>query len=117
MEGDMSTNKQDCEQKAFHRLAKRLKEYFPKLKIRLLLDGLYPNGPVFEACRDYHFGFIIVLKDDQLKQVWDEYNEPQINEKEIQSSQNWGDRMQRFRWVNKIILLSPKMIVSFEEFS
>ncbi|MBK7237789.1 MAG: hypothetical protein IPI02_20035 [Sterolibacteriaceae bacterium] len=30
----------------------------------LLLDGLYPNGPVLERCRDYHWQFMIVLKDD-----------------------------------------------------
>lgn len=43
--------KQDCERKAFHRLAGRLKKQFPKLPITLLLDGLYANGPVFETCR------------------------------------------------------------------
>ena len=44
-------SKQDCEQKAFHRLAARIKEAFPRLPIMLLLDGLYhrvgqgPCGP------------------------------------------------------------------------
>ncbi|MBK7235719.1 MAG: hypothetical protein IPI02_08895 [Sterolibacteriaceae bacterium] len=35
----------------------------------LLLDGLYPNGPVLERCRDYHWQFMIVLKDDSLPTV------------------------------------------------
>lgn len=37
--------KQDCERKAFHRLAKRLKQQFPKLPLTLLMDGLYANWP------------------------------------------------------------------------
>jgi len=47
-------SKQDCEQKAFHRLAARIKEAFPRLPIMLLLDGLYPNGPIMQRCRNYH---------------------------------------------------------------
>jgi hypothetical protein len=43
---DEVSSKQDCELKAFHRLAKRLNTAFPRLPITLLLDGLYANGPV-----------------------------------------------------------------------
>ena len=50
-QGDDKNNKQDCEQRAFKRLAKRLKECFARLPIMVLLDGLYPNGPVMELCR------------------------------------------------------------------
>ncbi|MEW6663288.1 MAG: hypothetical protein ACOY9Y_05410, partial [Bacillota bacterium] len=55
--------KQDCELKAFHRLAKRLKHQFPKLPLTLLLDGLYANGPVMAVCRKNKWDFMIVLKD------------------------------------------------------
>lgn len=43
-EGDIDTNKQDCELKAFKRLARRLKSAFKRLPVMVLLDGLYPNG-------------------------------------------------------------------------
>lgn len=43
--------KQDCELKAFYRLAARLKAAFPQLPLVLLLDGLYANGEVFEIFR------------------------------------------------------------------
>jgi hypothetical protein len=36
---------------AFYRLAARLKAYFPRLPMLLLLDGLYPNGPLMALCR------------------------------------------------------------------
>jgi len=39
-EGEQPKDKQDCEQKAFHRLAQRLKQSFSHLPILLLLDGL-----------------------------------------------------------------------------
>src|SRR4030067_920713 len=44
---DLQGGKQDCELKAFYRLAKRLKVRFPRLPICLLLDGLYAGGPTF----------------------------------------------------------------------
>ncbi len=52
-EGDPDDHQQDCERKAFKRLAEPLKAYFNRLPILLLLDGLYPTGPVMEQCRRY----------------------------------------------------------------
>jgi hypothetical protein len=72
MEGDVDSDKQDCELKAFRRLARKLKGFFPKLKVIVLLDGLYPNGDVFELCRSYKWQYMIVLQDDSLKSVWEE---------------------------------------------
>ncbi|CAC9510163.1 hypothetical protein [uncultured Gammaproteobacteria bacterium] len=40
---DKEYDKQDCERKAFTRLAARLKQDFPRLPILILADGLYPN--------------------------------------------------------------------------
>ena len=65
-------SQQDCELRAFQRLAERIKAAFPRLPILVLLDGLYPNGPIFELCRRYHWQFMIVLQDDCLPSVWEE---------------------------------------------
>jgi len=51
-EGDPDNHKQDCKLKAFNRLAERLKKEFPHLPVMVLLDGLYPNGPLMELCRN-----------------------------------------------------------------
>jgi hypothetical protein len=64
---DMDYQKQDCEQKAFVRLAVKMKKYFPRLPICLLADGLYPNNTVFDICRKNNWLFIITLKDGNLK--------------------------------------------------
>jgi hypothetical protein len=59
--------KQDCEQKAFVRLAAKIKKNFPRLPVCILADGLYPNNTVFDICRKYGWLFIITLKDGCLK--------------------------------------------------
>ena len=45
-EGDCEN--QDCEQKAFVRLAIKIKKYFPRLLICILADGLYLSNPIFD---------------------------------------------------------------------
>lgn len=101
--GDAKRNKQDCEQRAFSRLAERLKRFFPHLSILLVLDGLYATGPVMERCRKYGWHFMIVLQDDCLEQVWQEYRGlKRLLTDEDRCFQIWGDRQQAFHWVNEI---------------
>ena len=64
--------KQDCELKAFVRLAAKIKQYFPRLPVCLLGDGLYPNNTVFDICEKNHWQFIINLKDGNLKTFQEE---------------------------------------------
>lgn len=59
--------KQDCEQKAFVRLAAKIKKHFPRLPICILGDGLYPNNTVFDICAKNNWLFIITLKDGNLR--------------------------------------------------
>lgn len=100
---DEVTNKQDCELKAFGRLAERLHRYFPKLPITVLLDGLYANGPVIALCRKYRWEFMIVLQDDALPLVWREANGLHKLQPEQEHRQTWNGRCQRFWWANDII--------------
>lgn len=66
--------KQDCEQKAFVRLAAKIKKHFPRLPICILADGLYPNNTVFDICKKNNWKFIITLKDGSLKTFQTEAN-------------------------------------------
>ncbi len=59
--------KQDCEQKAFARLAATLKKLFPRLPICILADGLYPNKTFMQTCKGNGWEYIVMLKDDSLK--------------------------------------------------
>jgi hypothetical protein len=64
--------KQDCELRAFYRLAAQLKAQCPRLPLVLSLDGLYACGPVFAQCRQYGWSDMIVLKDADLPSVHEE---------------------------------------------
>ena len=101
-EGDSGNNKQDCELKAFYRLSDRMKKAFPSLKIMVLLDGLYANGPVVEMCRKNKWQFMIVLKDDGLSNVMNEFEVLAALETKDCHRHTWGNRKQFFRWVNTI---------------
>jgi len=94
--------KQDCELKAFKRLAKRLKAAFPRQRIMVLLDGLYANGPVMTLCRKNSWQHMIVLKDGNLPSVWEEANGLRSLVPENRRKMIWGDRRQRYWWVNGI---------------
>ncbi len=101
-QGDSQKDKQDCEQKAFHRLAGRLKKAFSHLPILLLLDGLYANGPIMQICRQYNWDFMIVLQDNCLPSVWAEVKGLRHLQSTNRLSQQWGNRPQQFWWVNDI---------------
>ena len=70
---DPDASKQDCELKAFERLAPRLKRDFPQLRMCLCLDGLYANGTAMTLCRENNWKFIIVFKEGSMPAVWQEY--------------------------------------------
>lgn len=75
IQGDSAEKrKQDCETKAFYRLAPRLAKRFPRLPLALVMDGLYATGPVFELCGRYGWKFFIGLSDDQLLSVNEEFH-------------------------------------------
>ena len=94
--------KQDCELKAFYRLAARLKATFPHMPLCVLRDGLYPNGPLMALCRQYHWDFLIVLQDGNLPEFQAEAHGLHKLLPEQPRQSRWGDRPQTFWWVNQI---------------
>lgn len=97
--------KQDCELKAFYRLAERFKQRFPRLRIVLALDALFACGPVFSLCERHGWQFIIGLKDQQLLSVNEEFQalralEPG-NQLVLRTGKKAGGR-QELSWANNI---------------
>ena len=72
--------KQDCETKAFKRLALKIKKAFPRLPVVLLADSLYASEPVMDICRNNGWEFIIRYKDGSIPGIAEEYEK--ISEKE-----------------------------------
>ena len=71
-EGKSEYDKQDCELKAFKRLAEKIKHYFPRLPILITADGLYPNQSFFNICLQNRWDFIVTLQDKSLKTLQEE---------------------------------------------
>ena len=65
--------KQDCERKAFIRLAGRIKKRFSRLPILLLADSLYASKPVMNLCRKYKWEFLIRYKKGSIPGIAEEY--------------------------------------------
>ena len=100
-DGD-GNDKQDCELRAFHRLAERLVNIIGRGQATLLLDGIYANGPVISKCINYGWDYMIVLKSDSLKTVWDEFYGLCKAEPSNTLSVKHGNRAQVYRWANGI---------------
>ncbi len=97
--------KQDCELKAFYRLADRLKQRFPRLPICLLLDGLFAGGPTFALCEQYHWKYLVVLTEDDLSSVHQELELLMPLAPENYLTVHTGiqsEIKQDFRWMNDI---------------
>lgn len=97
--------KQDCELKAFYRLAQRLKQRFPRLRIMMALDALFASGPVFARCREYGWEFLIGLKDLQLLTVNQEFQSLKALEPGNQLALTAGGKKrlrQELCWANDI---------------
>jgi hypothetical protein len=103
--------KQDCELKAFYRLAERLKQRFPRLPICLLLDGLFAGGPTFSICEKYHWKYLIVLQEDDLPFVNEEFALLSQLPPETHLVFRTGvqsEIQQDLRWVNQITYVDSK---------
>lgn len=99
---DEVKTKQDCELKAFQRLAAKLNQHFPRLPLALLLDGLYANGPVMALCRKNGWQYMIVLQDGSLPSVWKEAKALHKLALEQTRQRTWKGRSQRFWWANDL---------------
>lgn len=65
--------KQDCETKAFRRLAGKIKKAFPRLPMILLADSLYASEPVMDICRGNGWEFLIRYKTGSIPSITKEY--------------------------------------------
>ena len=65
--------KQDCESKAFVRLAAKIKKKFPRLPIIITADSLYVTQQVLQICKEYKWEYIIRYKEGSASSIAKEY--------------------------------------------
>jgi hypothetical protein len=103
--------KQDCELKAFYRLAKRLKQAFPRLPICLSLDGLFAGGPTMTICEGYDWKYLIVLQEDDIPYLNQEFAAlwPLAPENALRFHTGPQNEIQQdYRWVNDLTYVDTK---------
>ena len=66
--------KQDCERKAFKRLAAKIKKDYPRLPICILGDSLYACAPVFQICANNRWAYLIRYKDGSIRSLAEEFH-------------------------------------------
>ena len=97
----MDVTKQDCELKAFYRLAPRLKKYFPRTNFCLLLDSLFAGEPSMNICKKYDWKYITVFKKGSIPNLYKEYQSLLPKCLENRSSHVVDAKItQKFAWVN-----------------
>jgi len=106
VENTGNDSKQDCELKAFYRMAEKIKAYFPRLPVLLTIDGLFACGPVFAVCKEHGWKFMVVLKDGSIPTVSQEFEalsalQPE-NRLMYRQVNKKGAVEQCLRWVNGI---------------
>lgn len=67
--------KQDCEMKAFVRLAENIKKKYPRLKILISGDALYANKTVLDTCKKYGWKYIIRFKEGAIPTLYKEFEQ------------------------------------------
>ena len=74
--------KQDCESKAFIRVAEKIKKQFPRLPIIITADGLYVSQKVIQTCTDNGWNYIIRYKEGSASSIAKEYQSLPEKEKD-----------------------------------
>lgn len=104
-------HKQECEFVALKTALPSIRAEFPKMKIVLLLDGLYANRPMMLLAKAYRCGYIIVRKDGCLPSLGKDCDEQakQPNHlkncvKRCQSDDNGWLINQKYEWFNSMYL-------------
>jgi len=88
---DENVEKQDCELKAFYRMAKRIKKEYPKLPIMISGDALYVCEPVMAVCTNNKWEYILRLKEERMKQLGEEIKGLESSESSNVNVKYWND--------------------------
>ena len=94
--------KQDCELKAFKRLAPKIKEAFPQLRICLLIDSLYAAQTVMDICKEYGWAYMISFKEGSIPSVFEEFESLLPLQPENHCTWDTKQARQRICWATDI---------------
>jgi hypothetical protein len=100
---EYETVKQDCELKAFARLAPQLKAAFPQLRLCASGDSLYGCGTAFTICEQNHWSFVLTFKPGRTPSLWKDFEGLlKLSPDNRLKCTLADDTHQLFRWVNDL---------------
>ena len=100
---DYQEQKQDCELKAFDRLAATLKSSLPQLRLCLNFDSLYGCGRAFAVCKKHHWHFVVTFKEGRTPELWQEFQALLKLGPEQKRTMTLPDKTRRvYRWVEQL---------------
>jgi len=103
---DLDAEKEDCEINAFHRLAQRLKQRFPRMRFCVTGDALYCAEAIADACVLYGWKYVVTLKEGRQPNLWEELLAllplSSQNALRVWSGQDGQDGLRDFRWVENL---------------
>ena len=88
---DEKVEKQDCELRAFYRMAERIKREYPKLPIIISGDALYACEPVMRVCKQNKWEYILRLKEERMKRLGEEIKGIEKAEKVEKTIKYWNN--------------------------
>ncbi len=100
---DDQEKKQDCELKAFDRLARSLKVACPQLRLCLTCDSLYGCGRFFAVCQQHHWHWVVTFKEGRTPELWREFQALLKLCPEQKRTVTLPDKTRRvYRWVEQL---------------
>lgn len=95
--------KQDCELKAFVRLAAQLKQQYPQTPLCLAGDALNACGLVLQTCHDHRWHFVLTFKEGRLPAVWQEFQTLLVAcPEQVHRVRPQEDLTLEYRWINEM---------------
>ena len=100
---DYQAVKQDCELKAFLRLAPELKKAFPQTPFCLAADSLMACGPVLTVCQDNGWSFVLTFKAGRTPALWADFEGLLALSPQNRLTRILPDKTRQcFRWANNL---------------
>lgn len=119
---DPQNQKEDCELRAFFRLAERLKQRFPRLRFCVIGDALFCTEAIADVCAEYAWKYVLTFKEGRQPGLWEEMLEllpiSKSNVLRVWTGQNGKiGELRDFRWVDNLRLgQKPCTVVLSGEF-
>lgn len=102
-DGEDNKGKQDCELRAFTRLAEDLKKRFPQTALCLLGDSEFACGRVLQRCEQNGWKYVLTFKKGGLPSVWEDFQGLlKLCTSQVRRVEYPDGTREEFRWVNQV---------------